>query len=60
MGTNGEFRMDGILTALKIMLKKDNDLPWVTRLLRWGLSLCILAYAVNFVALSIRNGWFQQ
>lgn len=40
-------------------MKKDNELPWVMRLLRWGLAGCALAYAVNYVALSIKTGWFM-
>lgn len=39
------------------MIAKDKELPWVTRLLRWALSLCAVVYAVGFVANSFKN-WF--
>lgn len=40
------------------MLSKDSELPWAMRILRWALVACAVAYSVNFVLLSIREGWF--
>lgn len=28
-----------------IAMKKDSELPWVTRILRWGLAIIVLAYS---------------
>lgn len=47
-----------ILFGDKAMLLQDKDLPWAMRILRWVLVGCVAVYAVNFVLLSIRSGWF--
>lgn len=40
-----------------IVMKKDKELPWAIRLLRWVLSACACVYAIGFVLHSLSE-WF--
>lgn len=39
------------------MLKKDSELPWVTRIARWIFVVLVSVYSVNWVANQIYKMW---
>lgn len=40
-----------------LVMKKDQDLPWVVRIVRWAAAILGIAYAAGFVAKSFVE-WF--